>query len=246
MTIAFFDNVCKKFAERLIFDGLSFELKRGGRYGLLGPNGAGKSTLIRLLAGHLRPDGGKVLVDGLEPWKRPAEVRAHIGLLPERAPMVGELSVADHLILAGKLKGLEPVESKQQQDQLISALSLSAFLNRPAAVLSQGQKRRAALAVALLGSPPLLILDEPTSGLDPEESFRLVSLLKQLPSDSTLLISSHILAEIYNLTDSVLVIAQGRLTSFGPWGEVASGREPTEDELRREYLSLAGVREGAA
>lgn len=246
MTIASFNNVSKSFGERLIFQGLSFELRRGGRYGLLGPNGAGKSTLIRLLAGNLRPDSGQVLVEGLESWKHPAKVRAHIGLLPERAPLVGELTVADHLALAGKLKGLEPAEFQQQRDMLIASLSLGVFLNRPAAVLSQGQKRRAALAAALLGSPPLLILDEPTSGLDPEESYRLISLLKGLPSETSLLISSHILAEIYNLTYSVLVIAQGRLASFGPWGEVASGREPTEEELRREYLSLTGVRGDSA
>ena len=246
MIIASFDNVQKKFGERLVFENLSFELRRGGRYGLLGPNGAGKSTLIRLLAGNLRPDQGRIQVEGLEPWRHPGRVRALMGLLPERAPVVGELTVSEHLALAGKLKGLEAADFKEQRNSLISALSLGHFLNRPAAVLSQGQKRRAALATALLGSPPLLVLDEPTSGLDPEEAYRLISLLKNLPQDVTVLVSSHILAEIYNLTDSVLVVAQGRLASFGPWRQARNGRPPTEEELRREYLDLTGVREDAA
>lgn len=246
MTIASFENVVKKFGGRPVFEKLSFELRRGGRYGLLGPNGAGKSTLIRLISGNLRPDEGRILVEGLEPWRHPAKVRAFMGLLPERAPVIGELTVSEHLSLAGKLKALRADEFKSQRDGLIEALSLGRFLDRPAAVLSQGQKRRAALAAALLGSPALLVLDEPTSGLDPEEAYRLISLLKKLPEDVTILASSHILAEIYDLTDSVLVLAKGRLASFGPWRPTSADRPPTEEELRREYLELAGVREEAA
>lgn len=241
MTIVSFDKVGKIFRDRLVFESISFELKRGTRYGLLGPNGAGKSTLIHLMAGSLRPDNGRILVEGQEPWRHPARARALMGLLPEGAPLVGELTVDEHLALAGQLKGLGNAAFKEQRDSLIQALGLGRLLKRPSASLSQGQKRRAALAPALLGPPPLLILDEPTSGLDPEESHRLIDLLKKLPGDLTMLISSHILSEIHTLTDSVMVIAKGGLAFFGPWLKAGSQGEPTEEELRQKYLGLIGA-----
>ena len=237
---AVFDQVSKRFGDRAVFEGLSFELKPGGRYGLLGPNGAGKSTLLRLMAGVLRPDAGTVAVGGLNPWRDQVRVRATMGILPEGAPLVGDLTVAEHLALAGRLRGLSAAEFKQEESRLTEALSLGAFYNRPAGILSQGQKRRAALASALLGYPDFLILDEPTSGLDPEETARLLTLLADLPAESTLLVSSHILTEIFELTNEVLVLARGRLAACGPWGEVAPGASSSEAELRREYLALTG------
>ena len=241
MPRAVFDQVTKRFGDRVVFEGLSFELNPGGRYGLLGPNGAGKSTLLRLMAGVLRPDAGTVTVGGLNPWRDQVKVRGQMGILPEGAPLVGDLTVAEHLALAGRLRGLSADEFKREEARLIEALSLAGFYNRPAGILSQGQKRRAALASALLGSPDFLILDEPTSGLDPEETARLLALLANLPSTSTLLVSSHILTEIFELTDEVIVLARGRLAACGTWGEMAPGASPTEAELRREYLGLTGV-----
>ena len=242
MTKAVFEKVAKRFGDRVVFEDVSFELKRGGRYGLLGPNGSGKSTLIRLLAGVLQPDSGRVLVDGREPWRQPALARSEMGLLPEGAPLVTELTVREHLGLTAKMRGLTRDFYRQEEERLTAALGLTSFLQRPAGVLSQGQKRRAALASALLGGPDFLILDEPTAGLDPEEAARLLRLLNALPSTVTLLISSHILTEIYELTEEVLVLSQGRLAAEGPWGEPASGAEPTEAGLRREYLKLTGGR----
>ena len=238
MIRAAFYQVGKRFGERVVFSGLSFELKSGGRYGLLGPNGAGKSTLVRLLAGVLQPDQGTVKVDGLEPWREPGRVRSGLGLLPEGAPLVGELTVAEHLRLTGRLRGWAGSEYKREEERLITALGLAGFYHRPAAVLSQGQKRRAGLASALWGSPDFLILDEPTSGLDPEESARLLSLLRGLPVSSTLLVSSHILNEIRALTADVLVLAQGRLAAFGPWDHFWPEDSLDETRLRAGYLKL--------
>lgn len=240
MTRAVFEKVAKRFGDRVIFEDVSFELKRGGRYALLGPNGSGKTTLIRLLTGVLRPEAGRVLVDGREPWRHPAQVRSEMGLLPEGAPLVAELTVREHLALAAKLRGLSQDFYQQEEERLTASLGLGGFLQRPAGVLSQGQKRRAALASALLGGPDFLILDEPTAGLDPEEAARLLTLLNALPGATTLLISSHILTEIYEMTEEVLVLARGRLAAAGPWGQPASGSEPTEAGLRREYLKLTG------
>ncbi|MDL2259418.1 ABC transporter ATP-binding protein [Deltaproteobacteria bacterium OttesenSCG-928-K17] len=242
MTRASFEKVAKIFGGRTVFSDMSFELKSGGRYGLLGPNGAGKSTLVRLLGGVLRPDKGRVLVDGVEPWKNQAKTRRAMGILPEGAPLISELTVGEHLALAGRLRALGKAEFKREEERLTEALGLAAFHHRPAGILSQGQKRRAALAAALLGSPDFLALDEPTSGLDPEEAVRLTTLLKNLPEQTTLLLSSHILTEIFNLTENVVVVAAGRLASFGPWKNMKE--KPTEDDLRREYLLLTGAGQG--
>lgn len=238
MPEAVFDQVSKRFGERAVFEGLSFELKPGGRYGLLGPNGAGKSTLLRLMAGVLRPDAGTVAVGGLDPWRNQVKVRAGLGILPEGAPLVGDLTVAEHLALAGRLRGLSEDAFKNEEARLIEALSLAAFYRRPAGVLSQGQRRRAALASALLGGPDFLLLDEPTSGLDPEETSRLLTLLSNLPAACTLLVSSHILTEIFELTDEVLILARGRRSAFGPWSEIVPETAPTEAGLRRRYMEL--------
>lgn len=240
MVKAVFEAVGKRFGDRVVFEGISFELKRGGRYGLLGPNGSGKSTLIRLLAGSLRPDAGRVLVENREPWRYPVLVRGDMGLLPEGAPLVVELTVREHLGLAAKLRGLSPDFYRQEEERLTAALGLADFLHRRAGNLSQGQKRRAALASALLGRPDFLILDEPTSGLDPEETARLMGLLNALPASNTILISSHILTEVYELTDEIMVLARTRLVAAGPWAELTHENEPAESALRREYQALIG------
>ena len=222
MVKAKFDKVTKQFGAKTVFADLSFELPRGGRFGLLGPNGVGKSTLVRLLTGLLRPDAGQVTVDGRAPWRDPARTRRHMAILPEGAPLAGELTPREHLCLAGKLRGLGRAAIGREEERLTEALSLAAFYDRPAGVLSQGQKRRAALAAALFGQPDFLILDEPTGGLDPEESLRLINLLKNLPEGSTLLVSSHLLTEITEITDRVMVLAHGRLAACGPWADLGS------------------------
>ncbi|MDR2725700.1 MAG: ABC transporter ATP-binding protein [Candidatus Adiutrix sp.] len=214
MAAVSFKNVTKNFGSRVVFTGVSFELEAGARCGLIGPNGVGKSTLLKLLMGALRPDAGEILVDGLAPWR--PQVRGRAGFLPEGAPLMGDLTVREHLVLAARLRGLSSGEFSAEEDRLTEALALAGFYRRPAAGLSQGQKRRAALASALLGQPPLLALDEPTSGLDPEEAFRLLALLRGLPSVTTLIVSSHLLGDLRELAGQILVLAPGRAALSGP------------------------------
>ena len=209
-----FKNVTKSYGSRIVFSGVSFELAAGARCGLIGPNGAGKSTLLKILMGALRPDAGEVLVGGLSPWRQPARLKA--GFLPEGAPLMGDLTVREHLVLAARLRGLAPGELSAEEDRLTAALALENFYHRPAADLSQGQKVRTALASALLGSPSFLALDEPTSGLDPEEAFRLLALLRTLPSSATLIISSHLLSDLKEMTGQLLTLTGGRARLGGP------------------------------
>ncbi|UQZ90109.1 ABC transporter [Deltaproteobacteria bacterium Smac51] len=236
---ALFKNVTKRFGARPVFENLSLKLKRGGRYGLLGPNGAGKTTLMRLMYGALCPDDGEVLVDGLVPWRETWAVLARLGVLAENAPLVPELTPQEHLKLAASLRGLSSKDFSGECERLSSALNLSAFLKCPAGALSMGQRRRAALAAAFMGQPDFLILDEPTSGLDPDEAAHLRNLLSDLPSSATLLISSHILSEVFDLTSEIIVLAGGRLKAQGPWVDFLDVREnPGESVLRASYLKL--------
>jgi ABC-2 type transport system ATP-binding protein len=236
MAAVSFKNVTKSFGPQTVFSGVSFELAAGARCGLIGPNGAGKSTILKLLMGAVRPDAGQVLLGGLEPWRPEARMRA--GFLPEGAPLMGDLTVREHLILAARLRGLAPGEFSAEEDRLTGALALNGFYCRPAAGLSQGQKRRAALASALLGSPSFLALDEPTSGLDPEEAFRLLALLRTLPSASTLIVSSHFLSDIRELATQVLTLAQGRVSP----GNALTGAD--HSALHRDYSNRVGVVNG--
>jgi ABC-2 type transport system ATP-binding protein len=236
MAAVSFKNVTKSFGSRVVFAGVSFELAAGARCGLIGPNGAGKSTILKLLTGALRPDAGEVLVGGLAPWR--LEARRRAGFLPEGAPLMGDLTVREHLVLAARLRGLSPGEFSAEEDRLTAALALAGFYRRPAAGLSQGQKRRAALASALLGSPSFLALDEPTSGLDPEEAHSLLALLRALPPATTLIVSSHLLSDLREVAGQVLTLAAGRAVLGGPLSGTGYA------ELFGDYSARAGGKGG--
>ncbi|MDR2611583.1 MAG: ABC transporter ATP-binding protein [Deltaproteobacteria bacterium] len=212
----------RAFGSAEALKGLTFSLRRGGRTALLGPNGAGKSTLMRLIAGVLPPDGGEILADGMSP-ARARETPGFLGWLPEKAPLNQELTVREHLVLAGKLRGLDPAGTRSEIERLSAALDMEGKLDRLAGRLSLGTRRQAALALALLGGPRLLLLDEPSSSLDPEEVRRLNWLVMALPETTTLLVSTHVLEEAYLLTDSALILKEGRLAAHGGWDELGAG-----------------------
>ncbi|MDR1315118.1 MAG: ABC transporter ATP-binding protein [Deltaproteobacteria bacterium] len=198
---------------------LSFSLASGSRTALLGPNGAGKSTLMKLIAGVLPPDEGEILVCGMLPSDA-RRIPGFLGWLPERAPLNPELTVREHLALAGNLKGLGRDGARRETERLTEALDLGTKLGRLAGRLSLGTRRQAALALALMGPPSLLLLDEPSSSLDPGEVARLNSLVSSLPGTTTLLVSSHVLEEAFVLTGGALVLKEGGLAACGGWGEL--------------------------
>jgi ABC-type multidrug transport system ATPase subunit len=232
------------YGRRAALAGVDLELAAGSRTALLGPNGAGKSTLMRVLGGALAPDRGLVRVGGLPPERFRRGPR-NLGWLAERAPLSGELTVAEHLELAGRLRGLGPAETRAEIGRLASYLSLGDKLRRLAGDLSTGSRRQAALAAALLGRPRLVVLDEPASGLDPDEARRLWALLADLDPEATMIISSHLLAEAGALAAQAVILDSGRLRAFGAWENLAGpGGGPEAAWLRVLGPGAAGAAPG--
>jgi ABC-2 type transport system ATP-binding protein len=221
-------------------DGVDLDLGAGSRVALMGPNGAGKSTLLGVLGGVLAPDRGSVEIDGLPPGRFRTGA-LNIGWLPERAPLHPELTVAEHLRLAARLRGLTAAAARSEIDRLVTALELGDKLDRLAGTLSSGSRRQAALASALLGRPRLALLDEPTSGLDPGQIHRLGRLIAQMGPTETLICSTHDLGQAAKLTTLAAVLAEGRLAAFGPWAELSGGEAP-----ERAYFRALGGAPGEA
>ncbi|MDR0356024.1 MAG: ABC transporter ATP-binding protein [Deltaproteobacteria bacterium] len=203
---------------------INLTLNRGDRTALLGPNGAGKSTLIKAVCGALNPSGGRVLVDGKDPRLAKADP-ALLGWLPEGAPLNPELTVLEHLRLTCRLRNLNEAEGRREMERLIEGLNLANKLNRLAGGLSMGSRRQAALALALLGQPKLIVLDEPTSSLDPAEARRFAELLTTLGPDTTMIISSHILGEVSGVTEAAIFLNQGSLAGQGRWENLPGGSD---------------------
>ncbi|MDR2442145.1 MAG: ABC transporter ATP-binding protein, partial [Deltaproteobacteria bacterium] len=201
-------------------DDINLTIPIGARVALLGPNGAGKSTLMKLVCGAMDPDEGTISAFGLSPEQNRTDPTS-VGWLPEGAPLNPELTVYEHLRLTARLRGLSPNLEKSEIDRLVLALNLGDKVKRLARSLSMGSRRLVALALALLGRPKLVVLDEPSSSLDPDGVRRLKALLKDLEAGATLLISSHILSEVAELTDLAIILAFGRIAACGPWDKIS-------------------------
>lgn len=188
---------------------IDFELGRGERLGLLGVNGAGKSTLMQLLAGVMAADSGRILVMG-QALSEGSAARRHIGYLPQRLPLYGELSVAENLAWAAMLHGLHGAAAGTAADRVLEQMDLSNVRRRLASRLSTGMAQRLGLAQALIHAPSVLILDEPTAGLDPVQTEQIRALLANLDDDISLVLATHLLDDVRQLCDRVLLLDGGR------------------------------------
>ncbi len=216
----------KQFGATAAVDGLSFEVQRGEVVGFLGPNGAGKTTTIRALTCFHPASSGEVRVNGFDVRTQGVDVRRSIGYLPENVPLYPDLRVEEYLRYRAALKG---VPRKQRRANVERAMERSGVLevrNKLVGHVSRGYRQRTGLADALVANPPILILDEPTSGLDPNQRRRIKALVKELAQEHTILFSSHILAEVQDVSSRILVIHRGRLRADGAPSElVAAGSE---------------------
>ena len=204
-------DVTKFYGDVQALRGISFQVADDEIVGLLGPNGAGKTTIIKILTGYLQPDEGDVSIDNLDVLTQPIQVQSRIGYLPENAPLYPELSVQSYLKMIADLRQIPDAEQVERITDAVFDTSLEDYLNRPISKLSKGLRQRVGLAQAILHRPKLLILDEPTVGLDPTQIVEIRQLIKRLAQSTTILFSSHILAEVEVLCDRAIIIMNGEI-----------------------------------
>jgi len=200
-------SVTKKFRHKTAVDHIQLKTKEGEIIGFLGPNGAGKTTTMRLLLGYLKPTEGTVAIDRLNPTTDRIDVLKKVGYLPENNPLYGEMKVDEYLRFICEVKKV----SYDEIDDVADDVNLADVLNTKIEELSRGYKQRVGLAAALIGNPQLLILDEPTSGLDPLEQDKIRSLIKKMSKKKTIIFSTHILSEVEDIANRLVIINRGKI-----------------------------------
>jgi sodium transport system ATP-binding protein len=224
-------------------DGVSFDAADGQITGLLGPNGAGKTTTLRMLYTLMRPDAGRVLVDGIDAVAEPMRVRQRVGVLPDARGIYKRLSARENIAYFAALHGLDPAASAARIERLADALEMRDFLDRRTEGFSQGQRTKTAIARSLVHDPRNVVLDEPTNGLDVMTTRALREFLLGLRGEGRcVLFSSHIMQEVARLCDRIVVIAHGRVVADGAPDELraATGCTSLEDA----FVKVIGSEEG--
>ncbi|HEX5078921.1 MAG TPA: ATP-binding cassette domain-containing protein, partial [Geminicoccaceae bacterium] len=206
-------GLSKSFGPITAVDGIEFSVGRGEMLGFLGPNGAGKSTTMRMVAGYLPPDRGRVTVCGFDVARRPLDVKRRLGYLPEGAPTYGEMTPASILSFVADVRRFSSGDKRRRIGAMVERLHLETVVRQPIDTLSKGYKRRVGLALALLHEPEVLILDEPTDGLDPNQKHEVRTLLAELATDRVIIISTHILEEVEAICSRAIIIAKGRIVA---------------------------------
>lgn len=216
------EHVSKAYGPIQALDDVSLRVAEGEIVGLLGPNGAGKTTLIKILTGYLEPDAGQVTVDGLDVIRQRREAQAHIGYLPENAPLYPELSIQSYLMMMADLREVPASERRARISEAVRATGLTDRLAQPIGTLSKGYRQRVGLAQAILSKPRLLILDEPSVGLDPTQIVEMRNLIRRLAEHCTVLFSTHILPEVEALCDRALILIEGKVRADASLAELAA------------------------
>jgi ABC-2 type transport system ATP-binding protein len=221
----------KSYQGKQVLGPIDFEVRRGETIGVLGRNGAGKTTMLRIIAGDLRPSAGSVWIDDVDAVRDPQEARGRIGYLPEVPPIYEDMRVGDFLDFAGRLRGVAPEALPARLREVERITQIDHKHDELIRTLSHGYRQRVGVAQAIIHEPPLLILDEPTHDLDPLQIVEMRNLIRALKGKHTVIISSHILPEIHETCDRLLVIADGQI--------VASG---SEAELTGRFLGAKNLR----
>jgi ABC-2 type transport system ATP-binding protein len=206
-------DVTKRYARAVAVDRISFSVAKGQIVGFLGPNGAGKTTTMRILTCFLPPSAGTASVAGFDVLDQPFEVKKRIGYLPETPPLYPEMETVEYLRFVGKLKGLSGVDLQKRVDYVCDRCFVADVKNKLLGKLSKGYRQRVGLAQAIIHNPDVLILDEPTAGLDPKQINETRDLIKSLAGDHTIILSTHILPEVEQTCEQVIIINKGKLVA---------------------------------
>ena len=236
-------NLTKVYGQKTAVEDVSFKIRNGRIYGLLGPNGAGKSTTMNIIAGCLSPTEGTVLINGYDIGDTPIEAKRQIGYLPEQPPLFVDMTPKEYLTFVAEAKGVSDDLVDRQVKEAMTVTDILSVKDRLIRNLSKGYRQRVGIAQALLGSPDIIILDEPTVGLDPQQLTEIRALIRKLGGKLTVIISSHILSEISELCDHVLILSEGKLVADSSMSELMSRVNP-ETTLRMTVKGdEAGIRD---
>ena len=245
-------NLVKKYGNHTAVDHLNFTIEEGHVYGFLGPNGAGKSTTMNIMTGYLGATEGEVLINGHDILKEPEEAKKQIGYLPELPPLYMEMTVREYLEFVAELKGIAKNKREESINEVEKMVKIWEVENRLIRNLSKGYRQRVGLAQAVLGFPKIIILDEPSVGLDPKQIIGIRELIRQLAKKHTVILSSHILAEVREVCDYILIISKGKLVAsdtpenlernLGDSDLIEIETKASPDEVRRILETVDGIR----
>lgn len=245
-------NLVKKYGNHIAVDHLNFTIEEGHVYGFLGPNGAGKSTTMNIMTGYLGATEGEVLINGHDILKEPEEAKRQIGYLPELPPLYMEMTVREYLEFVAELKGIAKNKREESINEVEKMVKIWEVENRLIRNLSKGYRQRVGLAQAVLGFPEIIILDEPSVGLDPKQIIEIRELIRQLAKKHTVILSSHILAEVREVCDYILIISKGKLVAsdtpenlernLGDSDLIEIETKASPDEVRRILETVDGIR----
>ena len=233
------NHLTKKYGNNTAVDDVSFKIRNGRIYGFLGPNGAGKSTTMNIIAGCLAATDGTVLINGCDICNDPIEAKKQIGYLPEIPPLYTDMTPHEYLRFVAEAKGVKDTKLDKQVNEVMELTGITHMKDRLIAGLSKGYKQRVGIAQAMLGNPDIIILDEPTVGLDPQQIIDIRALIRKLGETKTVILSSHILAEIREVCDHIIIISRGKVVADCSLAELES-RAGDSTVLR---MSIKGARD---
>ena len=228
------NELTKRYARTTAVDHISFAIEKGQIVGFLGPNGAGKTTTMRMLTCFMPPTSGSATVAGFDVLEEPMEVKKRIGYLPETPPLYPEMRTGEYLAFVGSLKGLSGAQLKERVDYVCDRCAVADVRGKLLGKLSKGYRQRVGLAQAIIHNPDVLILDEPTAGLDPKQINETRDLIKSLAGDHTIILSTHILPEVEQTCEKVIIISKGKLVATDSVNNLqkrASGAESVVMEI---------------
>jgi len=206
-------NLTKRYHRLVALDGISFKVNQGDVLGFLGPNGAGKTTTMRILTGAMPATSGQVQVAGYDVFEQPLQVKRRVGYLAEVPPLYEDMDTSSFLRFVGRLKGVGRKKLGGEVDRVLATCGLEEVCSRRIGNLSKGFRQRIGVAQALLGDPEVLILDEPTIGLDPNQIIEIRGLIRELAENHTVVLSTHILPEVTQICNRVVIIHRGRIVA---------------------------------